>query len=241
MITWDRENPAGGSGGQEEPSVVVPFRGVPARAPQGSGRLRNVNKRQAKKIMTANEGSSNDQPREKAYPASGKTIDLQGVAAFVGLVELLATELGTTAGRIQGLLPSGPVSFEELVGEIVVNSQGFHRTLVLLAKPGSPLRLRFTSSWHNGQTSDPEMGTISGVEAHIFLPAAVEQILPQGRALARYCEDAFVLLDGMVTIGQSGRLSSMSLSASEIEAFEQDQAGNLVRNFSPKKSPAIGE
>jgi hypothetical protein len=169
----------------------------------------------------------------------GQTIDLQGVAAFVGLVELLAQELGTSPGRIQGLLPNGPATFEELVGEIIFNSQGFQRSLVLLAKPGSPLKLRFWSAWYNGQSQDPESGTISGVESHFFLNSTVEQILPQGRALARYCEDAFVLLDSMVTLGQSGRLSSMSVSASELHAFEQEEAGNLVTNFSPKKSPAI--
>lgn len=189
--------------------------------------------------MTSKESFNNGAGGQTPPAATGKTIDLQGVASFVGLVELLAQELGTTPGRIHGLLPSGPASFEELVGEIVVNSQGFHRTIVLLGKPGSPLKLRFTSNWHNGQVSDPQAGTISGVEAHFFLTAAVEQILPQGRALARYCEDLFVLLDSMVTLGQSGRLASMSLSASEIEAFEQDQAGKLVSNFSPKKSPSV--
>ncbi len=61
----------------------------------------------------------------KPAAGSGKTIDLQGVASFAQLVELLAQELGTAPGRMQGMLPSGPASFEELVGEIVVNSQGF--------------------------------------------------------------------------------------------------------------------
>ena len=70
---------------------------------------------------------------------SGKTIDLQGVASFASLVELLGQELGTMPGRIQGMLPSGPASFEELVGEIRIFSQGFQRSLVLQAKPGSPL------------------------------------------------------------------------------------------------------
>lgn len=186
--------------------------------------------------MNNNPGSNGGQ---KPNLASGKTIDLQGVAAFVGLVELLAQELGTSAGRIQGLLPNGPASFEELVGEIVYNSQGFQRSLILLAKPGAPLKLRFRSAWHNGASQDAENATISGVESHFFLTATVEQILPQGRALARYCEDAFVLLDSMVTLGQSGRLSSMSVSASELQAFEQDQAGSLVTNFSPKKSPSL--
>lgn len=190
--------------------------------------------------MTSNEPLNNSNISPGARKGQmGQTIDLQGVAAFVGLVELLAQELGTTPGRIQGLLPNGPASFEELVGEIVVNSQGFQRSLVLLAKPGTPLKLRFWSSWRNGQGNDQDSATISGVESHFLLTATVAQILPQGRALARYCEDAFVLLDSMVTLGQSGRLSSMSVSASELEAFEQDQAGNLVTNFSPKKSPMI--
>jgi hypothetical protein len=189
--------------------------------------------------MTSNENTHSSAGGQKPQGSAGKTIDLQGVAAFVGLVELLAQELGTSPGRIQGLLPNGPASFEELVGEIVVNNQGFHRSLILLASPGSPLRLRFRSSWHSGQSHDAESGTIAGVESHFFLTATVEQILPQGRALARYCEDALSLLDSMVTLGHSGRLSSMSVSASELQAFEQDQAGKLVTNFSPKKSPSL--
>lgn len=192
--------------------------------------------------MTTNE-STNEKKGNNGWQdpptASSKTIDLQGVAAFVGLVELLAQELGTSAGRIQGLLPNGPASFEELIGEIVFNSQGFHRGLTLQAKPGSPLKLRFRSAWHNGQFQESESATRTGVEAHFFLIGTVEQILPQGRALARYCEDAFALLDSMVTLGQSGRLSSMSISASELEAFEQDQAGSLVTNFSPKKPSSL--
>jgi len=171
--------------------------------------------------------------------ASGQTIDLQGVAAFVGLVELLAQELGTSPGRIQGLLPSGPATFEQLVGEIVHISQGYHRCLILLAQPGSPLRLQFSSAWAHEHNAGSESGTISGVQAHFFLDATVEQILPQGRALARYVESTFVVLDSMVTLGQSGRLSAMSVSASEIEAFEQDHAGSLVRNFEPKRLPTL--
>jgi len=167
---------------------------------------------------------------------SGKTIDLQGVAAFASLVELLAQELGTIPGRIQGHLPSGPTSFEELVGEIVINTQGFHRTLVLWTQPGLPLKLRFHCAFRDTQKDDENVG---GVEAQFLLDATVEQVLPQGRALARYVEDCFKLLDSMVTLGQSGRLSSKSVSAADIEAFELAQSGNLVSTTSPKRGDSF--
>jgi hypothetical protein len=165
----------------------------------------------------------------------GKTIDLQGVASFASLVELLGQELGTMPGRIQGMLPNGPASFEELVGEIRIFSQGFQRSLVLKAKPGSPLNLRFHCAWRESQQEADENGTISGIESVFFLDATVEQILPQGRALARYVEDIFGILDSMVTLGHSTRLSSMSVSASDIAKFEQAQEGKLVSNFAPKR------
>jgi hypothetical protein len=171
-----------------------------------------------------------------AQPSNAKTIDLQGVAAFVGLVELIAQELGTTAGRIQGLLPNG-TSFEELVGEISLMSQGFERTVTLFAKPGSPLKMIFRCKWRGSQVgleANTEDSYINKIESHIFLDAAVETIVPQGRALARHVEDLFALLDRMVTLGQSGRLSSMSISSAEIEAFESSEAENLVRNYAPR-------
>ena len=169
-------------------------------------------------------------------PPGSKTIDLQGVAAFVGLVELVAQELGTTPGKIQGLLPNG-TSFEELVGEITQLSQGFERTVTLFCKPGSPLRMIFRCKWRGSQVGlEPdEEGVISGIEAHFYLDVPVEHITPQGRALARHVEDCFGLLDRMVTLGQSGRLSSMSVSTASIEAFEQSEAGNLVTNYAPKE------
>lgn len=170
-----------------------------------------------------------------AESGAGKTIDLQGVAAFASLVELLAQELGTTPGRIQGHLPSGPATFEELVGEININSQGFQRSLTLWTKPGAPLKLRYLCAWRDAQRGASDGAIVGGVEAHFFLDASVEQISPQGRALARYVEDTFKLLDSMVTLGQSGRLSSMSVSASDIEAFELAQSGNLVSTKNPKR------
>jgi len=62
------------------------------------------------------------------FDGSGKTIDLQGVASFASLVELLSQELGVPAGRMQGQLPSGPDAFNQLIGEIDMNSQGFTRS-----------------------------------------------------------------------------------------------------------------
>ena len=172
-------------------------------------------------------------------PNGAKTIDLQGVAAFAGLVELLAQELGTSPGRIQGLLPNG-TTFEELVGEISTLSQGFERNVTLYAKPGAPLKLFFKCSWKGGHGLEAETSNsvISGVEAHFFLDVSVEQIVPQGRALARHVEDCFALLDRMVTLGQSGKLSSMSISSAELEAFESSEAGNLIRPYWPNASEA---
>lgn len=191
--------------------------------------------------MTSKEDRINPNGQKpSASSGAAKTIDLQGVAAFVGLVELIAQELGTTPGRIQGLLPNG-TSFEELVGEISLMSQGFERTVTLFAKPGSPLKMIFRCKWRGSQVGleANEDSYISGIEAHIFLDAPVETIVPQGRALARHVEDSFALLDRMVTLGQSGRLSSMSISSAEIEAFESSEAENLVRNYAPRSGPVI--
>jgi hypothetical protein len=193
--------------------------------------------------MTSKEDRINPNGQKlQANSAGSKTIDLQGVAAFVGLVELIAQELGTTAGRIQGLLPNG-TSFEELVGEITLMSQGFERTVTLYAKPGSPLKMIFRCKWRGSQVGleANEDQYISGIEAQIFLDSAVETISPQGRALARHVEDTFQLLDRMVTLGQSGRLSAMSISPAEIEAFEKSEADNLVRNYAPRSDQEFAE
>jgi hypothetical protein len=188
--------------------------------------------------MSASENKIN--PNGKAGGRSGdnaaKTIDLQGVAAFVGLVELVAQELGTTPGKIQGLLPNG-TAFEELVGEITQVSQGFERNVTLFCKPGSPLRMIFRCRWQGSQVGlERDDSVISTVEAHFFLDVPVEHITPQGRALARHVEDCFGLLDRMVTLGQSGRLSAMSVSHAELDAFEQSEAGKLVMNTLPRET-----
>lgn len=179
--------------------------------------------------MTANENFGAN------YGATGsagvKTIDLQGVASFVSLVELLAKELGTTAGKILGQLPNGPNTFNELAGEIVINANGYQRTLTVSVAPDSPLRLHLKCIWRDTQ-SGVSGGKVSGVQAVYQLDSSVEQILPQGRALARYLEDAFAVLDRMVTLGQGSKLSTMTVSASQIEAFEQQEAGRLVQNLS---------
>lgn len=168
---------------------------------------------------------------------TGKTIDLQGVAAFASLVELLAQELGTSPGRIQGLLPSGPASFEELVGEIVLNSQGFQRTVLLFSKPGAGLRMRIKCLWRDNYMADYREKEMSGgVDAQFILDAPVESILPQGRALARHLEEAFAVLDRMATLGQSSKIASMSISTAELEKFESAESGNLVRNSRPETS-----
>ncbi len=163
--------------------------------------------------------------------ASGKTVDLQGVASFASLVEILAQELGATPGRIHGVLPDGPATFEELVGEIPVVSQGYQRQITLYTTPGQPLKLRIFSSWRDGLARDEKM--ISGVESQFILGATVDKIVPQARALARHIEDVFAVLDKMATLGQSSRLAAMSISDAEISKFEvdQDQKAGLVNQF----------
>jgi hypothetical protein len=157
-----------------------------------------------------------------------KTIDLAGVAAFASLVELLAQELGVPAGKMQGQLPSGPDTFNQLHGEIDLNSQGFVRKLTLICRPGAPLNLRFATTW------GADRSVAGGVTADYYLTAAVEQILPQGRALARYVEDIFSVQDRMVTLGHGAKLAAMSVSSSQLEAFEREESGNLVSGHVPR-------
>lgn len=166
-----------------------------------------------------------------AQAGTGTTVDLQGVASFASLVEILAQELGTAPGKIQGMLPNGPATFQELVGEIPVVSQGYQRHITLITAPGQPLKLRIFSSWRDGLTRDDKM--ISGVESQFILGATVDRIIPQARALARHIEDAFAVLDKMATLGQSSRLAAMSVSEAELTKFEleQEQKAGLVRQF----------
>jgi len=188
--------------------------------------------------MTSN-NAHNERDFLQEHASGTKKIDLQGVASFAALVELLAQELGTAAGKIHGNLPNG-TSFNELVGEIEVNNAGFNRKLILFAQPGSPLTLRFRTVWNEGQKIDSRLKDDdtddSGIIADYFLAATVEQILPQGRALARYVEDIFAVLDRMVSLGQANRLAAMSIPASTIEAFEQSESNNLVRSYAPKNN-----
>lgn len=165
-----------------------------------------------------------------ANGAGGQTIDLQGVAAFASLVETLATELGSVAGKIQGHLPSG-ASFEQLVGEIPVNTQGFNRSVTLYTAPGQPLKMRIYSAWRDGVIADK--AAISGVESQMILGATVDKIAPQARALARHLEELFAVLDRLATLGQSSRLAAMSISEAELAKFEH-QEGDLLKSYSPR-------
>jgi len=132
---------------------------------------------------------------------------------------------------MQGNLPSGPATFNQLIGEFELNNQGFQRKLTVLSQPGSPLTLRFQSS--HGETRVQEKGaTPLQIVSDFYIAAAVEDIVPQGRALARYCEDIFTILDRMVTLGHSSKLQGMNVSAAEIEAFEYSESENLVRQSS---------
>lgn len=159
--------------------------------------------------------------------APGQTIDLQGVASFAALVDLLAQELGVSAGKMQGNLPSGPNTFNELIGEIDVNNQGFFRRLTVLARPGSPVTLRFQVTWADQRKME---GSIAGgVTSDYYLGVTIEQVLPQGRALARHAEDIFAVMDRMVSLGQGGRMGAMQVSAAELQAFEQSEGDNLLK------------
>lgn len=163
------------------------------------------------------------------FDGTGKTIDLQGVASFASLVEMLAQELGVPAGKMQGQLPNGPDSFNQLIGEIDLNSQGFSRKLSLIAKPGTPLTLRFATKWG----TEGKANIAGGITADYFLSATVEQIVPQGRALARYVEDIFAVQDRMVTLGYGNKLASMNVPTSQLEAFERSEE-SLVSQHIPK-------
>ena len=168
--------------------------------------------------------------------APGQKIDLQGVASFAALIDLLAQELGTSPGRMQGNLPSGPNTFNELIGEIDINNQGFFRRLTLLARPGTPITLRFQVSWAEQRRTENTIA--GGVTSDYYLGITVEQVLPQGRALARHIEDIFSIMDRMVTLGQGSKLAAMDISAAELQAFEQAEGDNLLRQhqretFSP--------
>ncbi|MFX7071549.1 hypothetical protein ABTI09_19865, partial [Acinetobacter baumannii] len=57
----------------------------------------------------------------------------------------------------------------------------------------------------------------------------VEQILPQARALARHAEEIFAVMDRMVSLGQSSRMAAMDISAAELQAFEQAEGDNLLK------------
>jgi hypothetical protein len=161
----------------------------------------------------------------------GTTIDLQGVAAFASLVEILATELGTSAGKIQGLLPNGPSSFEQLMGEIQINTQGYYRVVTLYTAPGQPLKMRIRTSWRDAVVN--EKTGFTGVESQFILGAPVDKIAPQARALARHLEELFSVLDRMASLGQSSRLSAMSISESEISKYES-QESNLLQPATPR-------
>jgi hypothetical protein len=161
---------------------------------------------------------------------TGKTINLKGVASFAALVELLSQELGTSPGKMQGQLPQGPDTFDKLMGELELNSQGFVRKLLLMTQPGAPLLLRFQCAWSKN-LGEERTEIVGGVTADYYLGVTVEDIVPQGRALARYIEDIFAVLDRMVTLGHSQKLSGMSIPISQLEAFEHSEAGGLVTQF----------
>lgn len=163
---------------------------------------------------------------------SGTTVDLQGVASFASLVEILSQELGTSPGKIQGLLPNGPASFEQLAGEIQVNTQGFNRTVQLFTAPNQPLKMRISSVWRDAVMNE-KTGN-SGIETQMILGNTVDKIFPQARALARHLEELFSVLDRMATLGQSSRVSAMSISEAELARFEH-QEGEMLSSAKPRQ------
>lgn len=164
------------------------------------------------------------------FDGTGKTIDLQGVASFASLVDLLSQELGVPAGKMLGQLPNGPDTFNQLLAEIDINSQGFLRKLTLTCQPGGFLSLRLATQWGSERNSSHT----SGVTSDYHLTATVEQILPQARALARHIEDIFGVQDRMVTLGHSDKLATASVSASQIEAFERQEGSSVVTAHVPR-------
>ena len=160
-----------------------------------------------------------------------KTIDLQGVASFASLVEVLAQELGTNPGKLQGQLPEGPDSFDKLSGELELNTKGFRRKITLYSQPGAPLTIRFQCAWVRDEMGEGADAVVGGVSADYYLGGTVDMILPQGRALARYVEDIFAVMDRMVTLGHSQKLASMSIPTSQIDAFEKTDDEPLVSQY----------
>ena len=161
---------------------------------------------------------------------AGKTVDLQGVASFSALIDVLSQELGVPAGKMVGQLPNGPDTFNQIIGEIDINSQGFQRKLTLLCQPGKPLVMKFATLWGTERNSS----LTSGVHSDYYLTATVEQIIPQGRALARHIEDIFAVQDRMVTLGHGNKLSTISVSASQVEAFERQEGSGIVSTHTTK-------
>lgn len=163
--------------------------------------------------------------------AQDKIVDLQGVASFASLVEVLAQELGSDAGKLQGQLPEGPEAFNRLSGEIELNTKGFRRKLILYSQPDTNLTIRFQCSWVKDELGDGDEAIVGGISADYYLGGTVDQILPQGRALARYVEDIFAVMDRMVTLGHSQKLASMNVPVSQMNAFESTADEELVSQY----------
>lgn len=170
--------------------------------------------------------------------AVSQVIDLQGVAAFAGLVELLATELGSQANSIQGQLPDKPGPFQELVGSVELTRQGILKKIVLTTSGLQSVTIQLQCSLKNvNNGTKPSSINLNNsdksyeVAASLEINKSVASILPQGRALARHLEDMFAILERMLALGQLSKVIGMSPSVSEIEAFELAENDNLVRRI----------
>ena len=174
-----------------------------------------------------------------AVPPSknNQVIDLQGVAAFASLVELLAGELGASSNSIKGALPDSRGSFEELVGFIELTRQGLSKKIIITSQEGRPINFELQCSLKDKNIAgakqeienSPDKSKPYDVSCQIAINKFTNNIVPQGRALARNLEDLFAILERMLAIGQNNKVLAMSPSQSEIEAFENAQNGNLVK------------
>ena len=91
----------------------------------------------------------------------------------------------------------------------------------MFSEPGQALTIRFQCAWVKDELGDGAEAIVGGVTSDYYLGGTVDSILPQGRALARYVEDIFAVMDRMVTLGHSQKLASMNIPVSQIDAFEQ--------------------
>ena len=165
-----------------------------------------------------------------------QVVDLQIVACFANLVELLANELGANSSDVKGALPTARNTFDELIGTIDITRHGLEKKLVVTSRVNEPLKLDLfcTVKDKNSLNSkvDSKISPIPNsfdVSLTMQINKFTKNILPQGRALARNIEDMYSILECMVAIGQDSRIISMSPTQEQIEAFELSNSDSLIQ------------